>query len=132
MTIRYHSGSALPEYVVPLVLLATATLISLPASGQLNSWFKNSLSQTTGGQVQNGSLIINSGQTCNQNSTSGSQSEQNPSSIPQNTPNQPGQGISPTKPSSTELKPPPFISINQPIVEVIGSSGCSPKVSIRP
>ena len=61
MTIRNHSGSALPEYVVPLVLLAAASLIVLPTGGQLNSWFQSVLSQNTGGQIQNGNLIITAG-----------------------------------------------------------------------
>ena len=78
---RYHFGSALPEYVVPLMLLATATLISLPASGQLNSWFQSVLSQNTGGQIQNGNLIIKAGTaslstTTNTGSQNGSQSPQ--------------------------------------------------------
>ena len=58
---RFHTGNALPEYVLPLVLLSMAILFTLPGVGQINSWFKSVLSQNTGGQVLNGKLIVNSG-----------------------------------------------------------------------
>jgi hypothetical protein len=62
MRLTRRTGSSLPEYVLPLVLLAVATVAALPNSGNLNNWFQQVIAQTTGGQIQGTKLIIQAGQ----------------------------------------------------------------------
>jgi hypothetical protein len=58
---KRHVGSALPEYVVPLVLVVSATIAVVPSGGGLSTWFQGVIGQTTGGSVNGGQLVIEAG-----------------------------------------------------------------------
>ena len=57
-----HKGSVLPEYVLPMVLLAMVTVATLPAGAQLQTFMNQAISRATGGNVTNKALLVDLGQ----------------------------------------------------------------------
>ena len=61
-SLKFWHGSSLPEYVLPLVLLALATVATLSANGGLTLFFQKQLTKTVNGNLNQGTLTINTGQ----------------------------------------------------------------------